>query len=107
MTEIQEFDKKVHDARDAKVKEHLTQYAPVWIINEFLVPEDSSVIFHVMFQHHLYGWVERRYKYDGFNNTLYHKGQTLIDEDDALDIIDEQEPYIEGAVSDTPNSYGG
>lgn len=107
MSQIQEFDKKVHIARDEKAIPHLEQYAPVWIIEEKLIPHDSSLQFHVLFQHNRYGWVNRRYRYDGFNNTLYHKGQTLVDEDDALDIIEGKEPYIEGAISDTPNAYGG
>jgi acyl-ACP thioesterase len=107
MSEIQEFDKKVRQSRDAKAVPHLEQYAPVWIIEETLIPEDSSIRFNVLFRHNLYGWVTRRYKYDGFNNVLYQKGQRLVDEEEALDIIVDKEPYIEAEVSDTPNAYGG
>jgi hypothetical protein len=107
MSQIEQFDQQVHELRDKKVIPHLQQYAPVWIIEEQLVPEDSSLLFNVMFFHNRYGWVSRRYKYDGFNNVLYHKGQTIIDEDDALELIDTQEPYIEADVSDTRNAYGG
>ena len=87
---IESFEQRVHAMRDEKAIPHLEQYAPVWIIEEKLVPEDSSILFNVLFQHNLYGWVNRRYKYDGFNNVLYHKGQNLMDEDDALDIVTEQ-----------------
>lgn len=104
---IESFEQRVHAMRDEKAIPHLEQYAPVWIIEEKLVPEDSSILFNVLFQHNLYGWVNRRYKYDGFNNVLYHKGQNLMDEDDALDIVTEQEPYIEADISDVPNAYGG
>lgn len=92
--------------RDVKVKPHLAQYAPIWIVDEKFVDEDESVQFNVVFQHHLYGWVNRRYRYDSFNNVLYHKGQTTLDEDDTLD-IQEQTPYIEAMITDIPNSYGG
>jgi len=107
MSQIEEFKKRVHEMRDEKAIPHLQQYAPVWIVSEKLVPEDSSVIFNVLFQHNRYGWVSRRYKYDGFNNVLYQKGQNTVGEDDALDVVSEQEPYIEASISDVPNAYGG
>ena len=107
MSNIEKFEQRVHEMRDEKAIPHLEQYAPVWIIDEKLIPEDSSVQFNVLFQHNLYGWVNRRYKYDGFNNVLYHKGQTLMDEEDALEIVAEQEPYIEANISDVANAYGG
>lgn len=107
MSQIQQFDQRVHQMRDEKAVPHLAQYAPVWIIEEVLIPEDSSIQFNVLFQHNLYGWVNRRYRYDGFNNVLYHKGQNIMDEGDALDIIEEKEPYIEADIADTPNAYGG
>jgi hypothetical protein len=107
MSDIQEFESIVQQRRDERAIPHLIQYAPVWLIEEKLVPEDSAIQFNVLFQHNLYGWVNRRYKYDGFNNTLYHKGQTAVSEDDALDLIDDREPYIEASVADTPNAYGG
>jgi hypothetical protein len=82
------------------------QYAPVWITDEKFIEEDDSLQFNVVFQHSLYGWVNRRYRYDGFNNVLYHKGQTLLTEDAALDLT-QSEPYIAAQVSDIPNAYGG
>ena len=92
--------------RDDKVRAHLEQYAPVWLIDEKLIPEDEAVQFNVVFQHKLYGWVSRRYRYDGFNDVLYHKGQQTISEDEALK-LQEQEPYLATVVNDIPNSYGG
>jgi hypothetical protein len=93
--------------RDEKVRSHLKQYAPVWIVDEVIKEnEDESVQFNVVFLHHLYGWVNRRYLYDSFNNTLYHKGQTTVSEEYAVD-LQEQEPYINVTVSDIPNAYGG
>lgn len=98
--------------RDDKAIPHLEQYAPVWIVDEVVVLEDEAIQFNVVFLHPHAGpenkavWVNRRYRYDGFNNTLYHKGQNLLDEEVALDYT-EQEPYINATVTDTPNSYGG
>lgn len=94
------------DRRDARAIPHLEQYAPVWIIDEVLTPEEEAVQFNVVFQHHLYGWVNRRYRFDAFNGVLYQKGQTLISLEEALE-IQETEPYIVTAVADVPNSYGG
>lgn len=98
--------------RDNKSIPHLEQYAPVWIVDQQLMLEEEAVQFNVLFLHPTAGtegkahWVSRRYRYDGFNDTLYHKGQTLMDEEDAVDMM-EQDPYINATVTDTPNSYGG
>ncbi|MCS7072126.1 MAG: hypothetical protein NZM00_11510 [Anaerolinea sp.] len=92
--------------RDAKVRPHLSQYAPVWIVNEQFFDEDEAILFDVVFQHHLYGWVRRRYRYDAFNDVLYHKGQVTISEEEAYNIT-EHEPFIVAPVSNIPNAYGG
>jgi hypothetical protein len=98
--------KQLQQKRDAKVIPHLQQYAPVWLMDELMLSEEDNVQFNVVFQHNLYGWVSRRYRYDGFNNVLYHKGQNTISAEKALE-IQEKEPYIVPAVADIPNSYGG
>ena len=92
--------------RDVKAIPHLEQYAPVWVTDEKIIEEDESVQFHAVFHHNLYGWVSRRYRYDGFNNVLYHKGQTELPEDEAVDLM-ENDPYIDATVSNIPNAYGG
>lgn len=92
--------------RDAKSIPHLNQYAPVWIVDQKVILQDEAVQFDVVFQHNLYGWVRRRYRFDGFNDVLYHKGQTLLKEDDVLD-VQENDPYISVTVADIPNAYGG
>lgn len=93
--------------RDTKAKPHLAQYAPVWITDEKHIEEDDAIQFHAIFHHNLYGWVSRRYRYDGFNDTLYHKGQTELSEDDAIELMGSEMPYISPTVSDIPNAYGG
>jgi hypothetical protein len=93
--------------RDAEVIPHLEQYAPVWLFDEKILHDDESVIFSVVFQHNLYGWVKRRYEYDGFADVLYHLGEIAIPEDEALEIQSQQEPYINLTVNDFVNAYGG
>jgi len=93
--------------RDQQATKHLEQYAPVWLWDEKLAPEDDSVIFSVVFQMHPYGWVKRRYEYDGFEDVLYYLGETLIPETEALDIQNRYEPYINPVVADFVNAYGG
>lgn len=102
MTTVEELKSK----RDQKTLPHLEQYAPVWMISEYVFEDEEAIQFNTLFQHSAHGWVNRRYRYDGFNDTLYHKGQILVSEDEALDFM-EQQPYIQAAVSDIPNAYGG
>lgn len=92
--------------RDQKAIPHLQQYAPVWIVDEVIIEEEDAVQFNVVFRHNLYQWVNRRYRYDGFNDVLYHKGQQVIAEDDATE-LQVNDPYISTTVADTPNAYGG
>jgi hypothetical protein len=92
--------------RNMKAQAHLEQFAPVWLVAEQVIAEDDAVQFNVVFQHNLYGWVNRRYRYDAFNDTLYHKGQFQIGEEQALELT-LGEPFISTMVSDTPNAIGG
>jgi len=96
----------LREKRDAKAIHHLEQYAPVWITDEKFFLQDYGLQFNAIFQHPEYGWVSRRYRYDGFNNVLYHKGQVSISESQAI-AIQEKEPYIAPIAADIPNSYGG
>lgn len=104
--------KELLEKRDQKAKAHLQQYAPIWIVDEKVMLEEEAVQFNVVFLHPHGGegnkqvWVNRRYRYDGFNNTLYHKGQNVLDENQVLSVV-ENEPYIDALVANTPNSYGG
>lgn len=92
--------------RDAKAIPHLEQYAPVWLVDEHVFEENPMVQFSVVFNHHRYGWVNRRYRYDGFSDVLYQTGQIPVSEDEAVE-IQEQEPYVSATVADIPNAYGG
>lgn len=92
--------------RDAKAKPHLSQYAPLWMVQEEFILEDNSVRFSVVFFHPKYGWVTRRYRFDAYNDVLYYLGELLLDEDEALD-IEATEPYISAEAINTLDSYGG
>ena len=84
----------------------------MWIVDEIVLLEEEAVQFNAVFLHPRAGlderpaWVSRRYRYDGFNDTLYHKGQTVLDEETVLE-IQENEPYIDASITDIPNAYGG
>lgn len=112
MTDTYVYVEEIRQKRDVKAMQHLEQYAPVWIVEEIVFAEEEAIQFNVVFEHPTAGdnnkpaWVNRRYRYDAFNNTLYHKGQNRVDEDDILELT-EDEPYIVPTVADTPNSYGG
>jgi hypothetical protein len=93
--------------RDRKAKSTLEQYAPVYLVSETIDMEKPSILFNALFQHRLYGWVSRRYLYDGFNDVLYYKGQQRVAESDAIEVQASIEPYVAGVAEDIPNSYGG
>jgi hypothetical protein len=99
--------------RDQRTAPHLEQYAPVWIVEERILLEEEAIQFNVIFLHPTASdhggaaWVNRRYRYDAFNNTLYHKGQTRLDEEQALTLTTNKDPYIAALVEDMPNAYGG
>ena len=96
----------LREKRDAKVKPHLEQYAPVWLVEETPILKDDAVLFNVIFYHPYYGWVNRRYRFDAFNNVLYHQGQITVSERDALE-LEEKRPYIAAETVNTVDSYGG
>jgi hypothetical protein len=62
----------IRTKRDVKAIPHLQQYAPVWLENERIFEVNDVVMFNVVFRHPAYGWVSRRYRYDSFNDVLYH-----------------------------------
>lgn len=92
--------------RDMKARVHLEQYAPVWLTEEHIVEEDDTVVFNVVFQHNLYGWVNRRYRYDAFNDVLYMLGELQLKEGNVMPVI-EKEPFLTTTVPDITNAYGG
>ena len=98
---------QMRQLRDEKVKPHLAQYAPVWKVDEVFIARDDAIRFNVVFYHPYYGWVNRRYRFDAFNKVLYHKGQNVLNENEALLNLEEKNPYISADTINTVDSYGG
>lgn len=106
---MQSLDEKkniMREKRDAKVRDHLLQYAPVWIVKEDFVIDEDAIMFEVVFLHPQYDWMKRRYRFDSYNNVLYHMGQTPFPEEQAYE-IQQNPPYLETTSQNTVNSYGG
>jgi hypothetical protein len=92
--------------RDAKVIPHLKQYAPVWLVDEVPNFRNDVLQFNVVFYHPYYGWVNRRYRFDAFNQVLYHQGQKVVSEEEAFSLEDKR-PFIAAETINTVQSYGG
>ena len=84
--------------RNQKVHGTMRHLAPLWLLNDEYRPIEESYLFDLVYPHSIYGWVQCRYKYDAFNDVLYHMGERRLDEEEAL-IIQEQAPYLEGEVA--------
>ena len=106
MSSLAEKQTYIRQQRDEKTQPHLAQYAPVWIVHEEFFMEEDSIFFDVVFLHPDYRWVQRRYRYDAYNDVLYHKGQQLVDEAETYAMQDDP-PYISSFANNTVNSYGG
>lgn len=89
---------QVTEKRDKKVREVMQDLAPIWLANEEFRPHEDSVLFNLVYQSQIDGWIDERFKYDGWADVLYHMGRKLLREDATL-AIQEQEPYINGEVS--------
>lgn len=95
---------QVQQMRDAKIRGALGALAPIWLVKEEFRPREDALIFHLVYNDQSYGWMNRAYKYDAFNNVLYHMGWHLISEDDAVAIQD-LPPHIDGEIaSHVPNA---
>jgi hypothetical protein len=84
--------------RERKVRDAMGQWAPIWLVHEEFRPREDSLVFNLVYQHPIYGWVNHRFKHDAFNDVLYHMGQKQIKEEETLQ-LQEQDPYIFGEVS--------
>jgi len=84
--------------RDLKVRAAMGELAPIWLAHDEYRPREDSLLFNLIYPHSLYGWVSERYKYDGYNDVLYHMGERRLTEEETLP-LQEKEPYIPGEVS--------
>ena len=90
--------KEMSAKRDKKVTAALKDLAPIWLVNDEYRPREDSMVFNVVYLDPVDGWINHRYKYDAFNNVLYHMGTKRLKEEETLQ-IQEQEPYISGEVA--------
>jgi hypothetical protein len=89
--------------RDVKVRDTYAAYAPVWLENERFVANEESLLFNLVYLHEVDGWVSGRFKYDGFNDVLYHMGSRRLTEAETI-AIQAHEPYIDGEVAAQPRN---
>lgn len=89
---------QMREKRDRKISASLAERAPIWLVDDDYRPREDSLVFNLVYAHPVYGWASERYKYDAFNDVLYHMGERRLTEEEALKIA-EQEPHIPGEVA--------
>ena len=90
--------KQIVEKRDQKVRPTMQALAPIWMVNDQFHPREEALLFNLIYLHPHHGWISERYKYDAFNDVLYHMGQRRLSEEESLKVQD-QEPYILGEVT--------
>jgi len=83
--------------RDEKVRTGLGEFAPIWLTEETFRAPEESLYFYLIYAHPSDGLIKERFKYDAFNDVLYHMGGRKLSETEAL-AIQEQPPYLDGDV---------
>ncbi|MBX3084349.1 MAG: hypothetical protein KF716_22120 [Anaerolineae bacterium] len=83
--------------RDEKVRTGLGEFAPIWLTEETYRAAEESLFFYLIYAHPSDGLIKERFKYDAFNDVLYHMGARKLSEAEAL-AIQEQPPYLDGDV---------
>ena len=89
---------QVKQQRDDKIRLALSGITPLWLVHDDYRPSEESCYFDLVYQHSIYGWIRQRFKYDAFNDVLYHFGQTTLKEAEGL-AVQETQPYIDGEIS--------
>ena len=84
--------------RDRQINSVLRHFAPFWLLNDEYRPQEESFLFDLVYPHSEYGWLQASYKYDAFNDVLYHMGEHSISEEESL-IVQESDPYLMGEVA--------
>jgi hypothetical protein len=84
--------------RDRKVRAAMGHIGPIWLLNDEYRPQEESCLFDLVYPNSVDGWVQSRYKYDAFNDVLYHMGERRLTEAETL-IIQENESYLGGEVA--------
>ncbi len=90
--------------RDKKVRATFLDLAPVWLVNDEYRSRQDGFFFNVVYHNPVHSWISQRFKYDLFNNVLYHLGEKRVSEE-ALLQIQERAPYLPGSgAASIPNN---
>jgi hypothetical protein len=84
--------------RERKVRQAMQQFAPIWLVAEEYRPREDSLVFDLVYDSPVNGWVKHHFKYDSFNDVLYQMGVKKFTEEEVLP-IQETEPVIAGDVA--------
>lgn len=90
--------KQATERRDEKIRLAMNGIVPLWLVYDEFRPSEESFFFDLVYLHSIYGWTQQRFRYDAFNDVLYHFGQKQISEAESLQIQDTT-PYIDGEMS--------
>jgi hypothetical protein len=98
---------RMREKRDNKVNLAMRDLAPIWLVNEEYRPREDSLVFNLVYLSPVDGWVSERFKYDAFNDVLYHMGTRRLSEEETMG-LQEHDPFISAEVAThVPNSPAG
>jgi hypothetical protein len=83
--------------RDEKVRTGMGEFAPIWLTDETFREAEESLYFHLIYAHPSDGLLKERFKYDAFNDVLYHMGSRKLSEAESIAVQD-QTPFLDGDV---------
>lgn len=83
--------------RQIKIQDSMAQFAPIWLMNDTYNVDEQSLVFELIYAHPSDGMLRERFRYDAFNDVLYHKGAQKLTEEEML-VIEDQTPYVDGDV---------
>ena len=89
---------QMREKRDKKLRAAMMDRVPLWLENDEYRPNEDSLLFNLIYANEVDGWISERFKYDGFNDVLYHMGERLLTEEETLK-YQEKEPYLSGEVA--------
>jgi len=84
--------------RDRQIGSVMRHVTPLWLVNDEYRDQEESLLFDLVYPHSEYGWLQASYKYDAFNDVLYHMGEHSISEEEAL-LIQDSDPFLPGEVA--------
>ncbi|MBX3064812.1 MAG: hypothetical protein U0528_12445 [Anaerolineae bacterium] len=83
--------------RQIKIQDSMAEFAPIWLTNDTYNEGEQALVFELIYAHPHDGMIRERFRYDAFNDVLYHKGAQKVTEEEVL-AIEDQAPYVDGDV---------